>query len=263
MENSRQDQIRAYLFERGETPVQKLAIAMGASLATIRRDLHALETLGHIERPHGAARIKASAQRETAFALRETTYLAQKRAIANAAFDKIVPDSMIFLDAGTSVLQLARRIMLAKMPLTVVTNSLVVAKEMAETPQVTLVMLGGGLRPENMSTTGPAAVAMLESMWFDQLFLGASAISDDGFLSSFNPDEAQLNQHMATRATAVSILADHSKFGQRAGYNVLQLCEKHCLITDRTPAGRFADYAAESRLSVLLPPKKAPRKEKP
>ena len=252
MANTRQDDIRNYLFDSGETPVQVLADAMGASLATVRRDLTEMEKSGLVERLHGAARIARLARSEAAFAHRETTRLAEKRAIASLAFEEIKPGSMIFLDAGTTVLQLARRIMLADMPVTLVTNSLVVARELTQASRISLILLGGRLRAENLSTTGPGAVAMLETMWFDQLFLGASAISNDGWLSSYDENEAQLNAHMAKRAAELHVLADHSKFGQRAAFNVLSLKKADALITDKAPDEAFYENASVSSADIKV-----------
>ena len=252
MTNERQDEIQNYLFDGGETPVKELADAIGASLATVRRDLTEMEKSGLIERLHGSARIASAARQEAAFGNRETTNLAAKRAIANAAFSQVRPGAMIFLDAGTTVLQLARRIMLAGVPVTLVTNGLVVARELAQAPAITLIVLGGKLRAENMSTTGPGAMAMLDTLWFDHLFLGASAISDDGWLSSFDSDEAQLNEHMAKRAAAVSVLADQSKYSTRAAYSVLQLNRRHTLISDAAPTGDLGGYLAETGMQIMV-----------
>lgn len=252
MAKIRQNEIRDYLFDQGETPVHELADAVGASLATLRRDLTEMEKTGLVERTHGAARIANSGQQEAAFAHRETANLAAKRAIANAAFELVTPGSMIFLDAGTTVLQLARRIMLARIPITLVTNGLVLARELAQAPEVNLIVLGGRLRAENMSTTGPGAMAMLETFWFDHLFLGASAISKDGWLSSFDAEEAQLNQHMTQRAGSVSVLADHSKFASRAAYSVLKLDHHQRLVTDARLVGEFADYANQVGLEITV-----------
>lgn len=232
--------------------MQALAEAIGASLATVRRDLTEMERHGLVERLHGRARIASSALNEAAFAQRETTELSAKRAIARAAFDAVIPNSMIFLDAGTTVLQLARRLLLAQTPLTIVTNGLVVARELAQAPQIELIMLGGRLRAENMSTTGPGAVTMLGALWIDHLFLGASAISDDGWLSSFDEDEAALNQQMIARSGAVTVLADHSKLSKRAAYSVARLGAAHHLVTNQPPPAALAADAKRSGLEIKV-----------
>lgn len=249
---NRHTRIREHLFAHGETPVQELARAIGASLATVRRDLTEMEASGQVERLHGAARIASSARQEAAFAHRETTQLAAKRAIANLAFESIVPGSLIFLDAGTTVLQLARRLLLTRTPLRVATNGLVVARELAQAPQIEVIVLGGRLRAENMSTIGPGAMMMLESLWFDHLFLGASAISDDGLLSSFDAEEAALNRQMARQASAVTVLADQTKFGTRAAFSVMSLEAGQRLITDVPPPKKLADVASRSGVGIMV-----------
>ena len=254
MDQSRLDKITNYLFDHGETPVQTLAQAIGTSLATARRDLSELEDHGLVERLRGRARIASAAMTEAAFAQRETKDLSAKRAIARAGFAFVVPNSVIFLDAGTTVLQLARHLLLAQTPLTVVTNGLVVARELAHAPHIELIMLGGRLRAENMSTTGPGANLMIDTLWFDHLFLGASAISDDGWLSSFDADEAALNQRMIARSEAVTVLADHSKLSRRAAYSVVQLGAPHRLITNSPLPAALEAAAQHSGLEIVVAP---------
>ncbi|MBL1241566.1 MAG: DeoR/GlpR transcriptional regulator [OCS116 cluster bacterium] len=251
MINNRQEMIRNYLFEKGQTPVQALADMLGASLATVRRDLVEMEQAGVIERLHGSARIASGAKGEVGFGARESANLLAKRAIASAAAETIVAGSTIFLDAGTTVLQLARRIKLMGMPLTVFTNGLTVAQELAHIPGISVCLLGGRIRPENMSIVGPLAEQMMEKLWFDQLFLGASAIADDGWLSSYDADEARLNGCMVSRAQHTYILADGDKFGSRATYNVFRLSSAVKLITDRGFDGEFSAFAQEADLRII------------
>jgi DNA-binding Lrp family transcriptional regulator len=168
MLTDRASDIRTYLFENGQTAVVRLAEVLGTSLATMRRDLTEMEQAGLVERLHGAARIAQAALHEVGFKARENTNLAAKRAVALAACPLIRPGSTILLDAGTTVLQLARHIRLTRLPVTVFTNGLAVAQELADVPEVTLCLLGGRLRAENLSMIGPLADAMLRGLWFDQ-----------------------------------------------------------------------------------------------
>ena len=254
MKQDRRADIRAYLFANGQTPVQTLADKVGASLATIRRDLAKLESEGIVERVHGGARISERASVEAAFSRRETVNLAAKRAIAQEAMRMIRPQMALFLDAGTTVLQLARLIRLSRQPLNVFTNGLRVAQELIGAPEVSVTLLGGRLRRENLSLVGPMAEAMLENLWVDMLFLGASAV-DMGFnLSSFDADEARLNALMAARAAQLCVLADRSKFGKRATYRVLGLCADHRLITDAPLAAGFDATAGEAPITDIAAP---------
>ena len=254
MAADRASTIRAYLFRHGQTSVQHLADAVGSSIATIRRDLTGMEQAGMVERLHGAARIATGTLREVGFKTREAANLPAKRAIALAAFAMIRPGSAVMLDAGTTVLQLARQIRLTGLPLRVFTNGIAVAEELVDLPEVTLCLLGGRVRAENLSMTGPLADAMLQGLWFDQLFLGASAISDDGWITSHDADEARVNASMMARSAQTVLLSDASKFGQRATHAVERLSGAEHLVTDQAPPAAFATYAEAVGLAVTIAP---------
>jgi DeoR family fructose operon transcriptional repressor len=227
----RLDAIRGYLYAHGYSTVQALADAVGASLATIRRDLQYLEGEGAIDRVHGGARIAEGSSVEVAFQERAKRNLLAKRAVARAAYQALVPHTTIFLDAGTTVLQLARLIRLNPMPLRIFTNGLTVAQEFLNVPNLDVSVLGGQLRSENVSLVGPEAEAMLDQLWFDQLFLGVSAIAADGALYSVDSAEANLNRRMLTRSAQAYLLTDSSKFGTTATYKVAPLATSR-VITD-------------------------------
>lgn len=221
-----------HLYSHGESTIQTIAEVAVASLATVRRDLQSLEADGTIQRTHGGARIAKSAGVEVAFDLRENQNLFAKRAIADVAYEQIVPGSSIFLDAGTTVLQLARRLRLNPVPLSVFTNCLNVAQALMNTPGIKVVVLGGQLRAENASMVGAVAEAMIDNFWFDQLFLGAGAIAPDACIYSLDASEAQLNQKMLARAASTLLLVDSSKFDQRLTYRVAPLDKSLTVISD-------------------------------
>ncbi len=241
MHTDRLDAIRHHLYAHGASSIQALADAIGASLATVRRDLLVLEQQGVISRTHGGARIAHAADAEVGFEIREKQNLAAKRAIAQAAYDLLEPHSSVFLDAGTTVLQLVRRLRMSPIPLTIFTNGLVVAQELMRVPKLKITLIGGQLRVENASLVGPAAEAALEGLWFDHLFLGASAIGEDDCIYSIDPAEASLNALMQKRSASTVVLADASKFRRRATYLVSRLEPPVQVLTDDSlPADRCA-----------------------
>jgi DeoR family fructose operon transcriptional repressor len=232
MKDDRLSAIRQHLYSHGFSHIQAIADAVGASLPTVRRDLLALEAEGAIIRTHGGARIADTVGTEIAFELREQTNLVAKRAIADAAFEQLVPKSTVFLDAGTTVLQLARRLRLDPMPLSIFTNCITVAQVLMDVRDLRITLIGGQLRPENASMVGPIAESMLERLWFDQLFLGAGAIAEDGCIYSLDEHEARVNQLMLARSGAKSLLVDSSKFDHRLTYRVEPLTSDLHVFTD-------------------------------
>jgi DeoR/GlpR family transcriptional regulator of sugar metabolism len=232
MKIDRATAIRQHLFNRGYSSIGEIADAVGASEPTVRRDLLALEGEGAIIRTHGGARIAEPSGAEVAFEAREQINLPAKRAIGDAAYRLLRPDTAVFLDAGTTVLQLARRLRLNPLPLRVFTNCLPVAQLLMPVADLTVTLMGGTLRPQNASMVGMLAEEALERLWFDQLFLGVGAISPEAAIYSADDQEARINTRMLTRTNNPIILADAGKFGRHLTYRVAEIARGTQIMTE-------------------------------
>lgn len=232
MLETRLKQIQQFLYTHGASSIQELVDHTGSSPATVRRDLVKLEEAGLIERTHGGARLAEASGLEVAFSLREYKQLEQKRAIAAVAYRLLRPESTVLMDAGTTVLQLARAIRLEPLPLTVITNGLALAQELTGVSGVQVIFVGGLLRADNLSSVGPYAEALLDEFCCDQLFLGATAISRDGYMQTLDAAEASINKKMLGRAGERVLLADSSKFGKSGPFRVSGLQTLTGVISD-------------------------------
>lgn len=232
MQSDRLMQIRHHLYRFGQTGVTELAKIVDSSVATIRRDLQRLEEQGLVRRTHGGAEIIGTGSAEIDFQAREHHGLATKRAIADAAYAQLCEHSSVFLDSGTTVLQLAKRLRLEPIPLVVFTNSVAIVSTLLDTPRLQLNLLPGRVRNENRSIVGPLAERCIETLWFDQLFLGASAVQPDGSISTPDSEEASLNAAMTKRATLRFLLIDSQKFGRHSTFRVGTLDNITHVITD-------------------------------
>lgn len=246
--------IRQHIYAHGHSSIQDLSRVTGASAATIRRDLQRLEEEGVLVRTHGGATLTDSAGPEVAFQAREQQDLEAKRAVADAAFGRLRPRTAVFFDAGTTVLQLARRLRLTPLPLTVFTNGLAVAQELTNLPDIKVNLLGGQIRDENLSLVGPIAERQLGDLWFDQLFLGTSAVKLDGQLYTQDAAEAALNRRMIERAAQKYLLADASKFGRSATYAVGGLHTFTEVITSQGLEDHWTQRLAELRVHLVSAP---------
>jgi DeoR/GlpR family transcriptional regulator of sugar metabolism len=238
--------IQEHLFARGVSSVEELVEVTRSSPATVRRDLSKLESDGVIQRTHGGARLAESSNHEVAFGLRESENLEVKRAIGRAAHALLKPGSTVLMDAGTTVLQLAKAVRLEPMPLTVITNGLALAQELVSVPEVNVILLGGTLRADNLSSVGPYTEKLLAEFWCDQLFLGATAIGLDEHLATLDAFEASINRKMLERTKQSILLLDSSKFGHSAPYRVTNLLGISQIITDSG-----LDTAWSNRLKTL------------
>lgn len=244
--------IRQQLYANGQMAIADLCEAVDASIATVRRDLLTLEEQGLVERVHGGARLAQGASTELAFGQRENANIAAKRAIAELAYGMVRPHTAIFLDAGTTVLQLARRLRLEPMPLTTVTNGLPVAQELMGVPGINVIILGGEVRSANASIVGPHAEAQLDRMHFDQLFMGAGAVGEDLTIFTGDLAEASLNTRMLARARQRIALVDASKFGRNATYVVGTVSNVSHMISDPALPTRWRQSIENTGVELLV-----------
>lgn len=244
--------IQEHLFARGVSSIEALVEVTRSSPATVRRDLSKLEQDGVIQRTHGGARLAESSSLELAFGVRERENIEVKRAIGRAAHALLKPGSTVLMDAGTTVLQLAKAVRLEPIPLTVITNGLALAQELVNLPEVSVILLGGSLRSDNLSSVGPYTEKLLSEFWCDQLFLGATAIDQSEHLATLDANEASLNRKMLERAKQRILLLDSSKFGHSAPYRVTSLQGITQIITDSRLAAAWSKRLNHLGIGIQL-----------
>src|SRR5579863_10557201 len=213
----RRQKIQEVIEEKGKITVEDIVNTFSVSAVTARSDLDVLAKRGEVMRSHGGAVRQLNAVVDYPLRFKESIHHAEKVRISHAAVQLIRPHDSVILDSGTTTAQIARQIKSARIhPLTVITNALNVAYELAETDGITLIVVGGILRPASSSMVGPQAERMLQDLHADHLFLGVDGLHPD--VGYCTPDilEAQLNALMIRISNDVTVVADASKFGKRS-----------------------------------------------
>jgi DeoR/GlpR family transcriptional regulator of sugar metabolism len=231
--SQRRAAILAIVEDAGAARVSELVEQLGVSDMTVRRDIEKLDSEGLLERVHGGAlAIVPRATDEPGFRAKSSLMTAEKSAIAAAAADLVRPGSTIGISAGTTTYELARTVRQVAQ-LTVVTNSVPVAQLLHEAqPAGHVVVLTGGVRTPSDALVGPVAVAALQGLHVDRLFLGAHGIDRTAGLTTPNLVEAETNQALVRASRSVCVLADHSKVGIVGLSTFMHLEEVDTLITD-------------------------------
>lgn len=215
---------------RGIMSVEELARLLGTSLMTIRRDLTLLDEQGLLRRTHGGA-VALAAPRDVPFRRRERLELQAKAGIGRSAAALIQPGETVLLDAGATVLAMARRLRGVR-NLTVVTNSIQVLAELWNRSEARVVALGGVARQGSGSLTGPLAEKALEEIRVDRAFLGTTGITPRWEVSNSDLDLAALQRRILSVARERYLLADHTKFGRTGLAIVSSLQPFTSVITD-------------------------------
>jgi len=258
MKFDRLEVIQSQLFARGVVSVRGLSDQLNVSLATIRRDLRNLEEAGIAERTHGGARLVDRSGIEVAFEIRKRHNIEAKRAIGAYAYSMIKPHSSILFDASTTVLQVARRLKVAPVPIKLFSNGLMVAQELIGVPGINVFLLGGLLRKENLSVAGPQAERELDQLWIDHTFLGARAICEDGAIYGFDQSGASIIAKMIARSKRCTVLADARKFGHRSTFRIAHLSEIYSVVTDQEIDPALMDRLREQGVNMKIAPTYSP-----
>ncbi len=248
--------IVALLADRRVVRVSALAEALGVSEVTVRRDLEALERRGLLERTHGGAVSVLRMRSEPPYLEAATSHPEEKRAIGRAAAALIQPGDTVFLNGGTTTLEVLRH--LEQPGVRVVTNHLGMALEAAER-DVQLILTGGRYRSPSNSVTGPFATAALRGIHASRAFIGVEGISLRHGLTTPSEAEAEVARVMIEQtAGEVTVVADHSKLGTVADLAIAPLSGVHRLVTDDGISEEYRQGLSEAGVEVVVAGAPAP-----
>jgi DeoR/GlpR family transcriptional regulator of sugar metabolism len=210
----RQKLIDRVLAENGRALVTELSVRFAVSQQTIRKDLMDLEEAGRVMRTHGGAITVDRGRPELAFDVRRRLQADAKRKIALAAAAIVRDGETIALDASTTALELARRLRERGgwQQLTILTNGLRIAEELAGQAGITVLVPGGRLRWEALSVVGPLGKGFFRSVNIARAFVGAAGFTLTAGLTDASEEEAQLKRAMVSGAAEVIAIIDHTKW---------------------------------------------------
>jgi len=209
----RQDEITALAIEQGRVDVADLAARFDVTTETIRRDLSDLQQRKVLRRVHGGAVPWETLRFEPLLAVRGDQRLAEKRRIGAAAIDELPESGAIIVDSGSTLTRFAEAIP-ATCALRIVTNSLHTAQVLADYENTDVIVIGGKLRKNTLAMVDADAVAAVEPLVVDTLFISSDGLSAERGLTTPYREEAALKQAMINAARRVVALVDHSKVGQ-------------------------------------------------
>lgn len=233
--------------------IADLAGRFDVSEMTIRRDLERLDSEGLLRRTPGGAIPTSGIRVGIDFELRRQENQAEKDKIGCLAAGLVQEGQTVFLDAGTTVLAMARCLKNMRR-VQIVTSSLPVQVELAESNNFDVILIGGALLKHTVSLVGVLAVDNVSNMRFDWAFLGSSGINLTRGLSHNALEEIPIKRAAVASASKVVVLADRSKFHQQGLSPFLSVEEIDVIVTDGPVSEvdtRFSE--AHTGLDILWP----------
>src|SRR3954465_12629532 len=250
----RQERIIRLVDEQGRARVTDLAARFGVSAVTIRKDLVSLEAEHRIVRTHGGAIAIDRSRPELAFEVRERLQADEKWRIGAVAATLIHDGESIVFDASTTALSVARHLKARGgwSALTVITNGLRLASELAGHPGISVLMLGGRVRWEALSVVGQLGDGLFSRINVQKAFLGAAGFTVGSGLADATEEEAQIKETMVIAAREVIAIVDHTKWEHAAFATFCPSDRIDFVVSDEAaPAAMVRDLIGR-RIEVVL-----------
>jgi DeoR family fructose operon transcriptional repressor len=236
--------------DRRAVRVSTLSDLLGVSEVTVRRDLEDLEHRGMLERTHGGAISTHRMGPEPAYVEALARNPEGKRAIGETAAAFIEPGDTIFLNGGTTTLQVFRSLDVAGVR--VVTNHVGIALEAADR-DVEMLLVGGEYRAPSHSCVGPFGCDTIRRVFATKAFIGVEGIGLRSGLTTPVADEAEIARLMIEQTNGVvTVVADHTKLSTVADFAIAPLDAISRLVTDVGIDDGYRDDLRASGLEVLV-----------
>lgn len=230
--------------------VSHLMKCFRVSFETIRRDLEFLEKQGFLTRVHGGAVLEEVNSRELSFTVRESKYLKEKEEIAHKATEYVIEGQSIAVDVSTTNTEFAKALKKKFTRLTVLTNSMVIANELSEMPDYTIIFAGGILRNQELCTVGDFTEEFITQFHIDTFFMSISGVSLSKGLTDYGAGELQVKKKMMEIAQHRIVLADSSKFDIVSLLNVCPFSQISRIITDSKISDNVLDKYRDAGVEI-------------
>jgi len=252
----RYKEIVRLLEKEGSVKTSVLCNILSTSRETVRRDLESLEKRGMLKRIHGGA-IKIETPGEnnavyTPFNQRKTEHSLYKEEVALEASKYISEGQAIALDSGTTSLELARVIKQRFHSLTVVTNSLTIANELADAPGITLISTGGIYNSEEQAFLSDMATLILSHINIDILFLTTCGISLERGITYQRIDDIIIQSKFMEASDKTIVITDSSKLGVNSLVKMCGIDQVSMVITDAHAPAEFIQTLKEAGIEVVI-----------
>lgn len=226
----RHEKILELLEIRRSITLEELKKIFPVSESTLRNDLRYLEEMNKLQRSHGGA-IRIEKNSEVPYSKRFLTNQKEKERIGKEAVKWITPYETIYLDAGTTIMELANNLP-SDAEFNVVTPALNIAAIASKNSNVSVHVTGGLLRPSLHELVGPKCIESIKEIRAQKLFLSASGLDLERGVTENHLFSAEVKKAMIESSDQIILLIDSSKIGKSFLVDLLPLQKLDVLITD-------------------------------
>ena len=217
---------------------------------TIRRDLEKLAKDGLAKKTYGGAVLVENISAEVSYKIRAKTNKEQKTEIARKISELIEPGENIMLDASSTCVLIAKKLK-DKKKLTIITNSVEILLEYADSKNANVISTGGALRESSLSLVGHDAERLIERFTVDKAIISCKGLDLEKGITESNVAEMEIKKAMAGNAKQVVLAVDSSKFNKLSFIKLLELQKIDMIVTDTMPPPEWVEILKKNNIELL------------
>ncbi len=250
MKTDRIQEMERYIIQHGAATMEELRTQFGISMNTVRRDVAELLARGAVTKVYGGVRARPTEQALTPYEVRRRGSEDAKAAIGRRAAALVQDGDVIFIDSGTTTLQMVDHLA-DRRELTIITNNIEVINRALPHENITIIALPGQVRRKTHSLTGDEAVRYLRRYNVRMAFIAATGVSSHGVTNS-SPLEFEIKKCAVESAEKTVLLIAEAKFGVTGLMTFAQLTDFDALVTDRMPEETVCSRLADSGVELIV-----------
>ncbi|AZQ58525.1 DeoR/GlpR transcriptional regulator [Maribacter sp. MJ134] len=225
-----------------------IAETLDVSIDTVRRDVKELDAEKKLRKVHGGAISLGfttnSARNNNIYALEDKTTIARK------AITMLKDGAVIFIDGGTTCLEMTRLIP-DTLHLTCFTISLPVAMELSNKPNVTVISIGGQIAKEAQISIGANAIHNLSEIRVDYSFIGTGYVDALYGLTEFDWDIVQIKKAVIKASKKTVLLSISEKLNSQHRYKTCDINTINTMITELAPEDKLLTAFKNNDIRIL------------
>lgn len=250
MKSKRIDEMEKYIRRKKHVTLDELCEVFDVSKNTVRKDVSEIIEQESFEKVYGGVEFIETFM--PPFEERHVQSQEGKKEIAERAAQEIKAHDIIYIDSGTTT-QYIPEYLREDMPLTIITNSLIVINKAASMPNAKVIVVGENYRRNTHSFNGVTASGILEMYNIHKAFMAASALSMRAGLSNSDSQEYEIKHGVVSKARKKYILISHEKIGTSSLVTYAKLEDMDVIISDRKLPEEYQKFAEQKNIKVLLP----------
>ncbi|WP_244541117.1 DeoR/GlpR family DNA-binding transcription regulator [Azotobacter beijerinckii] len=174
-----------------------------------------------------------------------------KTALARRTLEVLQPGTSLYLDSGSTLLELARQLAAQPQPFSLVSAALDALQVLSQNSALSLHGLGGEFDPLQRMMLGAETERQLGQFRLQHAVMGICALNEHG-LSAPTAAEAALKRRAIIQSEHLIAVGGSDKFDQQQLHQVCDLARLDLLICDALPAGPLHQALTDLEIPIVI-----------